>query len=97
MTRTGSRRQVHTRRARRRFRGFDWEMDQFAEIAANVPDGINAQEVLIAIAECDELWDLIREAADLKKRRNEVLDKIKKIRNSIAKPFEKKAKAAKRG
>jgi len=74
----------------------DYELQQFVEHAGRIPQGVEPQELLAALAESDELWELIAEAASLKRQRDEVVEKIEKLRNSIVKPFEKKAKAAKK-
>jgi hypothetical protein len=83
---------VHTRRTHRRVRRFDWELETFVENVGRIPEGVDPQALLHAMADADEFWELIGLAEQLKKEREEVLQKISKIRDEITKPFLPKKK-----
>jgi hypothetical protein len=92
MKTTPKRTRVHTRRTHRRVRRFDWELEQFTEQVGRIPNGVNPQGILRALADHQEFWELVGLAERLRKSREEVLEKISKIRDEITKPFLPKKK-----
>jgi hypothetical protein len=82
---------LHVRR-RARSRYPDYSLQQFVESAGSVSEGVNPRDLMAAFAECDELWELVADAATLKASRDTVIAQIEKVRNRVLKPFEKKAK-----